>query len=94
MSFEIESKYDGKKYHYIVSVFIKKIKIIKISSNFILRILGFCPQHGLFKYPKRFRMNTQYVDDASNYMVGCKDCKTESDEYWDERWREYYAGCL
>ena len=43
---------------------------------------------------KRRRQNTQYVDDESNFATLCDDCQSDADEYWSERWAEYYAGCL
>ena len=40
------------------------------------------------------RQNTAYHDDASNWSVLCPDCQAEANEYWAERWAEYYSGCL
>ena len=40
---------------------------------------------------ERYRMNTQYIDEESNYMVLCKDCQKDSDECWQEMWEEYYS---
>lgn len=63
-------------------------------SKFLSKILCLCPQHGLFMYPKRFRQNTAYIDHEANYMVGCKYCKEESDEYWAGMWKDYYSSIL
>lgn len=63
-------------------------------SKFLSKILGLCPRHGLFLYPKRFRMNSAYVDEEANYMVGCKYCKEEAYEYYQELWDNFYSGCL
>ena len=43
---------------------------------------------------KRRRQNTLYVDNEMNYVNLCKDCQQENDEYWTERWNDYYNGCL
>jgi len=43
---------------------------------------------------RRRRQRTQYVNDEENFAVFCDECQKEADEYWDERWAEYYAGCL
>jgi len=68
--------------------------IFKKVISFIRRsILGYCDLHGYFKYPKRYRMNTAYVDDKMNYSFGCKYCQEESYAYWQERWDEYCSGC-
>lgn len=62
--------------------------------NFIKKWLGFCPQHGWFTYPKRYRMNTAYVNDEQNYSIGCKYCQKESYEYYQDLWNTFYSGCL
>lgn len=38
--------------------------------------------------------NTAYRDEESNWAVLCLFHQKEADEYWEERWSEYYAGCL
>ena len=61
----------------------------------IKKILGCCPRCGRwFKYPKRRRQSTQYEDEESNYVTCCAECFEEIEEYWAERWAEYYAGRL
>ena len=62
--------------------------------NFFYKIFGYCPRHGWFLYPKRYRMNTAYYEDELNYSVGCKYCQQESYEYYQELWREYHSGLL
>lgn len=42
----------------------------------------------------RRRQNTAYDDDESNFNTLCEDCQEEADKYWDERWADYYSGCL
>jgi hypothetical protein len=42
----------------------------------------------------RRRMNTQYVDEESNYITVCGDCYAEIEEYWAEMWEQYYEGRL
>lgn len=41
---------------------------------------------------KRQRMNCQYHDEESNWITCCQDCFEEIQRYWDDMWREYYAG--
>jgi predicted oxidoreductase len=40
------------------------------------------------------RMNTRYEDENSNWITSCLECFLESEDYWKERWDEYYSGCL
>lgn len=62
--------------------------------NLLYKWFGFCAVHGWFMYPKRFKMNTAYVDDEANYSYGCKECQRDCFEYYKERWDEYYANIL
>lgn len=54
-----------------------------------------CECCGLLKHgvAKR-RMNTNYTDHESNFIVSCQECFERSEEHWDEMWREYYSGQL
>ncbi len=38
------------------------------------------------------RQNTQYVDDKSNWVCCCDKCFEEIQDYWSDRWSEYYSG--
>lgn len=40
------------------------------------------------------RQMTAYANDASNYAWACDPCQKDLNEYWDEMWRDYYAGVL
>jgi hypothetical protein len=40
------------------------------------------------------RQNTAYVDDEMNFAVLCDECQVEVDEYWQERWDEYYGSVM
>lgn len=50
----------------------------------------------------RRRQNTMYNYDEGevgdkndpNFVTLCEDCHKENDEYWEERWQEYYSGLL
>ena len=42
----------------------------------------------------RYHMNTVYVINDNNYKNLCPECQEACDEYWDERWKEYYAGIM
>ena len=39
-------------------------------------------------------MNTVYVLKENNYRNLCPECQEMYDDYWDERWKEYYAGIM
>jgi hypothetical protein len=41
-----------------------------------------------------YHQNTQYVDEASNWVTLCDPCRKENDEYWEAMWAEYYGGRL
>lgn len=67
------------------------------------KILGYCPGYGFgdcqecrkwFKYPKRRRQNTMYENEESNYVTCCAERFEEIEEYWAERWAEYYSSRL
>ena len=47
-------------------------------------------------YPnvEKRRQLTAYVNDKLNFAVLCDECQKEANEYWQERWDEYYSGCL
>ena len=42
----------------------------------------------------RRRQNTQYIQEESNWVTCCDECFEEVEEYWAERWAEYYNGRL
>lgn len=37
---------------------------------------------------------TAYVDEVENWVDACPACYADERAYWEERWAEYYAGCL
>lgn len=43
---------------------------------------------------ERRHQNTAYVDEESNWLTSCKECFDEAEEYWAERWAEYYGSRL
>ena len=47
-----------------------------------------------FNKGKRRRQNTAYVDDELNYVFACDKCFEEIQEYWKERWSEYWSMVL
>jgi len=69
-----------------------KVKIHKWS----IKKFPFC--HGAegpcFHKGKKRRQNTAYVDDKMNWIFLCNECAEINDEQWQERWDEYYAGCM
>lgn len=57
--------------------------------------VGICPGCARFKASiERRRQLSQYHNDESNWLTACQDCNDEADEYWRERWQEYYSGVL
>ena len=53
---------------------------------------GFCPMCLHWKTTIELRRQmTQYTDDASNWMTQCRECQDYADDYWAERWRDYYS---
>ena len=42
----------------------------------------------------RQRQNTAYVNDEQNWVVMCPECAAANEAYWDDMWRDYYAGRL
>ena len=60
--------------------------------NFIKKVFGFCPNHGLwFMWPKKYRRNTAYVDDKGNWGYAGKCCQEEDHSNMEELWKDYYG---
>ena len=61
--------------------------------NIFKKLFGYCPCcNRYFKYPiKTMRRNTQYCDEASNWLTACKDCHEEDEAYFDDLWNQYYS---
>ena len=56
---------------------------------------GICTCCGEYKNTVKVReQNTQYTDKDSNYVESCIECFEEIQEYWQERWRDYYSSRL
>ena len=59
------------------------------------KIFGYCRCcRQWFVYPKKRRTNTAYVEDDLNYCYLCKGCYILEEEYWAERWKDYYDDIL
>ena len=43
---------------------------------------------------ENYHQNTEYVDEASNWVTLCAPCRQQNDEYWEAMWAEYYSGRL
>jgi len=52
-----------------------------------------CPVSGCSNRAYVLPQNTSYYDDWRNLAYYCKDHHKENDEYWEERWSEYYSMC-
>jgi hypothetical protein len=50
----------------------------------------YCGRLGALTYHQR----TQYENPAENIVTLCPACKERNDEYWDERWADYYSDIL
>lgn len=72
----------------------KELRLVVTIRSFFWKIFGYCPNHGWFLYPKRYRMNSAYLDDKLNYSIGCKYCQQESYEYYQELWADYWNSRL
>lgn len=42
----------------------------------------------------RQRQLTAYADDERNWATLCPECQEEANEYWKERWDDYYRELL
>jgi protein-arginine kinase activator protein McsA len=40
------------------------------------------------------RQRTQYVNDESNWVYLCESCTKVNNEYWNDRWADYYSDVL
>ena len=49
-----------------------------------------CEAEGAERRPQK----TAYVDEERNYATLCEPCQKDADDYWDDKWAEYYAGCM
>jgi len=70
--------------------------------NFVTKIHRFLVRHTplpicqgadspCFKYGKKRRQNTRYVDDSRNWVVLCDKCAAINAEYWADMWADYYS---
>jgi len=55
---------------------------------------GTCPCCGREAEVTTERQRTHYEDDSLNWFTGCKACKEENDDYWDDMWAEYYSDLM
>ena len=51
-----------------------------------------CHYPNCFKFAPLNRQNTDYHDEDLNWARLCDEHQEEADAYWDERWKEYWAG--
>jgi hypothetical protein len=59
------------------------------------RLFGYCDHcQRWFQFPIKRSMHTAYADHERNFIVTCGECILDINDYWDERWREYWSGCL
>lgn len=59
-------------------------------------LFGYCPCcDRYFRWPvTTTRRHTAYCEEANNYMTSCRECHEEDNAYYDELWKDYYAGRL
>lgn len=56
---------------------------------------GYCERcERWFVYPKKRRQSTTYENDSDNFTTCCMDCYLQGEEYWSERYEEYYRGLM
>lgn len=60
----------------------------EISQPSILTICPRCERSGL--EIKKYRINTAYSDDESNWQESCRDCYVETVDHYNDLWNEYY----
>lgn len=53
-----------------------------------------CQNNVCFKIGERYRQNTQYTNEESNWVLLCEECRELNDEYWDDMWKDYNSGRL
>lgn len=54
-----------------------------------------CPHCGRwFSFPIISQQRTEYQDKYANYFCGCKYCREENSNYWNDMWEEYYSSRL
>jgi hypothetical protein len=76
--------------------FISNTKIYKLKLPWWKQLLGYCPCCGrYFRWPVTTeRRCTEYSEPKNNYLTACKECHREDDDYYNDLWKEYYAGRL
>ena len=47
-----------------------------------------------FRICKGRKMSTQYQTEEDNWVFCCKECYADIQEYWKERWQDYYSDCM
>lgn len=64
-----------------------KLNIRSVVRRFSISWFGYCPHCKRYlKFPKTFRTNTAYDDDAKNYDFACRECQKDINDYWNEMW--------
>lgn len=65
----------------------------KTHRSFIKGLLGYCPCCGrYFRYPVTTeRRNSQYVNEAVNWLTACDECHFEDNLYFEDLWNTYYS---
>lgn len=58
----------------------------------MVRLQCCCDYPGCTFPGNKRRQNTAYVNDELNWNTLCPVHQEEADQYWEERWAEYYAG--
>lgn len=63
---------------------------------FYIHLRYWCPwcQRYHNQLPQRRRMNTQFGDEEMNWLDSCEPFFLEQEDYWAERWAEYWSSVL
>lgn len=90
----LDDKIKKPSYYEKFSWKIQKIRsffLYKLHLFFIKICIPLCHYPDCFKFGKLRRQNTAYNDDELNWAFLCPSCQEEANEYWQERWNEYYS---
>lgn len=53
-----------------------------------------CERQGCLFPANVRRQDTAYTNDKLNWAAYCTECQAEVDDYWRERWADYYGDTI
>ena len=72
-----------------IALLVAILNLVAIHFNFYTKC-NRCKKRGAKRRPQL----TQYLDEELNWDCLCESCQEGADEYWQERWDEYYSGLM